>query len=230
MQIKSYSIYTYQRNTISQLREIFDDIADWDDISENTDNSPYASESITYIYGNAVLTFGYTTGNTMYHSIATGSVKQEISPADTYPYIGIIICKTASSLAVMIEKTQDPNGIPRSELRTSTQLRFVLTRHHNVITGAEEKGIVNLKYASGVNTVSYNVSSAGDPNIYYESYSLNTGAVKTVLCSATTKNSYCYCPHVFIPRYSNVVESNAIVKLNGRTYYMIAGGLYILDD
>lgn len=224
MEIKTYSIDSYQKNTISQLRAIFDDAADWDDVSGTTD-------SVTYTYGNAALKFSYSTSSlNMTHEISTGSVSNNcIGGSSASKYLGIIVCKTTSSLAVIMAGQLNTSEIPNSKFSEKNRLMFVLTKHRNAITGAEEKGIVNAKqYNSGINNI--NVSSAGDPNILYEQHSLDSDAVKTVLCAATTKNSQCYCPHVFIPKYSNVGEANAVVDVGGKTYYMMAGGLYVLDD
>lgn len=224
MEVKTYSIYSYQKNNISQLRAIFDDAADWDDVSGTTN-------SVTYTYGNATLKFSYSTSSlSMSHEISTGSASNDCGGGSSaFQYVGIIVCKTTSSLAVIMEGQLNTSELPSSAFSARNQLRFVLTKHHNIITGVEEKGIVNEKYSTS-DIMVVNVSSAGDQNIFYEGYSLNSDAVKTVLYNATTKNSQCYCPHVFIPKYSNVGEANAIVDVGSKTYYMMAGGLYVLDD
>lgn len=224
MEVKTYSIDSYQKNTIAQLKAIFDNAADWDNVSEET-------KSVTYTYGNAALKFSYNSSSlSMSHEISTGSISNSCGGGDSSSqYVGVIVCKTTSSLAVIIQNHLETNGLPNTNFTNSNRIMFVLTKNRNAITGAEEKGIVNVKYYNA-DMNSINVSSAEDQNIFYERYSLNSNAVKTVLYDATTKNSQCYSPHVFIPKYSNVGEANAIVEIGSKTYYMMAGGLYVLDD
>ena len=113
----------------------------------------------------------------------------------------------------------------------SNQLRFVLTKCHNLDTGTEEKGIVigvdseNIDFSKCLVASENNLNTEVTSNIY-----LNTNASSTVLYPATSAGYSGYCPHVLIPVFQTSNFTNSKCTVNGSTYYILGGTLYLLDD
>lgn len=216
MNVERYSVGNF-----SNLKALFDDLCQWDGRTE-------AENAVTYSYGGGTVKISLTSSNYIKVELTAGGSSQNIYPQGTQR-LNFLIVKTASSIGIMAEAGSAGNS-PSNELFSSGALRFILTKCINNETGEEERGIVKQVAGSSNGYYYLNVSSASKTVTTNMNVALKTDNAATSLFAASCDVYPGYCPHVFIPVLQSCGASSSKCTLNGKSYYILGGTMYVLDD
>ena len=223
MIIEKHSVPTYTADgaNMSKFRAIFDSLCEWDSVAE------VSTQNVKYTYG--CFTFDINCYDSTYSvDLLYGGTTVDLSGYRNWFNVQII--KTATSVGMMIYNGAQNANIPTDGGDASVH-RVVLTRTMNLYNGAEEKGIV---YAVGKGTAGQFkirvISESNATTATDTSKTISTNAAVTILQPAASTTYAGYCPYVFIPEHQTCASSNCKAKVNGATYYIMGGSLYLLDD
>lgn len=216
MNVERYSIGNY-----SSLKALFDDLCQWDERTEE-------EATVTYSYGGGTVKIDGSSPNTPSVKLKSGGSSQNIQPQGTQR-LNFLIVKTTSSIGIMADLGSAGES-PSNGLFSSGTLRFVLTKCINNETGEEERGIVKQEAITSSSRYYLNVSSASKTVTANLDVYFKTNNAATSLFAASCDGYPGYCPHVFIPALQSCGASSSKCTLNGKSYYILGGTMYVLDD
>lgn len=223
MIIEKHSVPTYTADgaNMSKFRAIFDSLCEWDSVAE------VSTQNVKYTYG--CFTFDINFYDSTYSvDLLYGGTTVDLSGYRNWFNVQII--KTATSVGMLIFNGTQNATIPADNSNAGVH-KVVLTKNLNINTGSEEKGIV---YAVGTGTAGQiNLQVVADSNAAIATsttVNIKSNSSVTILQPAASTSYTGYCPNVYVPALQTCASSNVKCTVNGATYYIMGGSLYLLDD